>query len=529
MENVYTIQLFLLIALSFLVNFTLLIGATAHVDSWIVIRWLNDKNYAEMKMFYTNVGLPQFYLIFRWLWNLSNNSLLLTGRILFLFRLIHVVLIYQFLRTEIEYGSTLPFLVALFLIIYTGNTFVNDFVVGVQYSLSWTLYLLGIFLIIKSEIFPEKVQYPLIILGFLFVIYSFGMKSLLFVHMFLALILVTSQFTVVDNNSNLNLVVKIFLLFIAFVYWIGVEIFWPRSNVYKDYNKFLLPRDSLKIIKNLFIGVARGLIGPNINATKNVKSPFFGLSFVIFWIISNNFFSSMYESQNGVDINGRSLIILSLILAMVMVFPYALVNQDFDSQGYLTKNFVMLDIAFSFFIIGIIETFVSGNSKIHLYLLMFAILTYSKVTENINLVLQYAKQLVLQQALNKVDRENDSYFKILDSTNFKQKGLKNIYYPMTLYYMSNHSLGEKVSFGEDYTFKDHSIFTPERIRDTYLKQPIPFFKKSYKPETYFEIIILNGTLTVKNMVKFCIQQFGKNPITYKVKIHLFEAKVQKLI
>jgi len=527
MENFNVIQCFVLIFFTFIANSTLLFGATSHVDSWIVIRWLSDKNYIEMKSFYNKVGIPQFYFVFKWLWRLSNNNLLLTGRILFIIKVLHVVLIYQILLTEINYHNTLAFLISLFLTVYTGNTFINDFVVGVQYSLSWTFYLLGIFLILKSEIFSGSAQYTLIILGFLIVIYSFGMKSLLFVNLFLASGLVASDFVVVNNNSNLDLVVKIFLLLLTFIYWICVEFLWPRSGAYKDYNKFLLPTSFHKIIKKLFIGTARSLIEPNINALKNLNSPIFGLILVLFWLISNNSFRIMYESQSNSEINGRGLILLSLLLASVMIFPYALVNQDFDSQGYLTKNFVMLDLAFSFFVVGIIETFLFGNSKIYIYILAFATLLYSKLKEDYILMLQYAKQIALQQALSKLNKEHDIYFRVFDNTDIKQKGLKNILYPMTLFYMSNQSKSEKVIFGEDYTYRDGPVFNLKQIRENYLRQPVPFSKKRYNPKTYFEINILNGVLSTHNIVKFYFQQFGQNPIAYTSVIHLFEVKVHK--
>lgn len=44
--------------LAVVLNIGAFFGLTMHVDSWIVGKYLKDKNYSNLKEFYSEVGMP---------------------------------------------------------------------------------------------------------------------------------------------------------------------------------------------------------------------------------------------------------------------------------------------------------------------------------------------------------------------------------------------------------------------------------------------------------------------------------------
>ena len=87
-------HLILIIITTLFLNSGALLGLTLHVDSWIVVRWLHDKDITKLNNFYRDVGMPQHAQILKLLWSASKNNLRLGGIALVIIRILHSISIY---------------------------------------------------------------------------------------------------------------------------------------------------------------------------------------------------------------------------------------------------------------------------------------------------------------------------------------------------------------------------------------------------------------------------------------------------
>jgi hypothetical protein len=218
-----------------------------------------------------------------------------------------------------------------------------------------------------------------------------------------------------------------------------------------------------------------------------------------------------------------SLLIIGLLLVIICVVPYAIVNQDFDSKGYLTKNSIICDVGYSLILYTIILLLFPNAIQAQVITLLLVLSLFYNLESQYYLWIQYAKHVKLLQAFKSLEDNCDSAFIIEDLSSLKQVGKKNNFYPMTLFYMANLSHKKKLLCG----FSGKFVSKGETIRlaqESYRNSLLPKNKKSFNPEVVMILRISDNKISIGTVLKFVIKQFRKSPYSSKLEVDLFSVE-----
>ena len=493
--------------LTFVSNLSLIAGMTVNVDSWILVRWLNSNQIDKLHEFYKKIGTPQYGWLVSHLWSISKSNLLVSGIFVFVMRFVHSYSIFIILNHHFSFKIEFALAVTLVTVLYPAQNFLFDHIIGVQYGFLWPLYLFGINLLLFVKEISDYKSHLLAISSILILIYSFAMKSILFLTPILSCFFLLFFADNKTTNPLFNLYLFL-LLILPFIYWLLNEKYFPRSDNYFNYNNFLGFQEVPKFLKITFSGVAVSQFGGLLNVVKIFRFPQFWLilSISLIPIITYDYTDDLIISSQL----SQRIFFASIILSLVCVIPYTLVGQIFDSSNTQTKNNIMQDLPFGLFVFSIYNLLFETLN--HFFIVLLITLLLYRFWENFNLWILYSKQSALQLCLNALPKKSDIAFFVLDLTSYKSSNLKSHLYPMTLFYMAN-SLERysNLKCGMEGNFTKRSDVI-NAVREKYSSSPLPFVKSTFKPSLVFKVTLVDDSVTVRNLLIFIKHQFKKDPL-----------------
>jgi hypothetical protein len=524
--NLFLNEEMIIIFVCMALNFGAIFGLTLHYDSWIVTRWLNDNQYNLLKNFYQEVGMPQHALILRHIWPFFRKNFQLAGVLLIVFKSIQGISIYYLLLNVFHLNLNISLIMTIFIILYPSQEFIHDLQIFVQYGMLWQIFIIGTTLFWWGLNNFSLKTLPLLIFVVIAILYSYAMKSILFLSPF---IYGWFFYTLINSNQILNyfkLISVTLMMLLPIIYWYLNEKYFPRTNNFKNLNKFLPLKSILRIIAKVIEGLSQNSYGSFSDSLKILKKPETGLL-----VFATSLILTYWLELKNISIEDQffdwKILFVGFLIILLSVIPYALVNQDFDSKGYLTKNSLMCDLGFGVCITQFVLFLAPSGLK--MFFMIFLIFTFfaHNIVAQFNLWVQYAKQCELFFELQKLPDTCDLAFIIEDFSTLKQRGKKSKLYPMTLFYMANSRLKSYLSVGYQGEYESKTI-SSNIVKNLYDISLLPSKKLFFNPKNVYLIKIEDGSLTIFRVVKFIFEQSKKNPYMHEFKVKLFRFTTSKI-
>jgi hypothetical protein len=467
-----------------LTNWPQLLGATHHMDSLILRSWFRTNNFIEMKAFYFSISQPTMYLVHRFLSRRKIQRDFLYGLIIFVSGATPGFVVFLTLMDITPDTSFFNLAFVLLLQSYPGKRYAIDAVVGVNYSFTYALFYLGVFLLFKGTNDENTVLTFLAIV--LFVI-SFNAKSLLVLYFVPFAILSLGIFGSPKQESYLWLIVQ---FLIPFLYWITTERLFPRKGPYSGYNQFMSinARNLFRIFLGAFDGFRFGFANQLKTSLKVSLSSTFSIIFLSLALLSSEILdgASIASHENAL---GIKLLVGGLLLLFICAFPYLIVRQEFCDKGYLTKNNLLFDFPYALMIMGVYFLFPDNEIR---DVLLFAIILggFLRATMNgVELILDFHfNQLWVEVFKNSAPRGAFVFF--LNRFYATLGGKMDSIYPMTLHYMLNDNPEAPDIFAVD---SRHSVgkSTLQVFSNYYYSMELPF----EKPPLPVEPKVIHATIS----------------------------------
>ena len=513
-------HLILIIITTLLLNSGALLGLTLHVDSWIVVRWLHDRDITKLKNFYRDVGMPQHAQILKLLWSASKNNLRLGGIALVIIRILHSISIYLIIIHCLNVNSSVGLLITLLAIAYPSQVFIHDFQIAIQYGILWPAFIIGVALNVSINSNHLVIELLILILSIILTLYSFAMKSILVASPFAYGSLLFDNVLVKSEYDLFQTGALCFMVLLPFVYWYLNEKYFPRQGNFQELNQFLHFSQVMRMLRKIYEGMSKHTFGSMLSSLKIYRNT--QISFLILIITSLiSIFNQQDKSLITENILNLKLLIFGLISLLICVFPYAVVDQDFDSVGYLTKNALMCDISYGVLITATILALAPDNLEVTVSILLILAGIFYNFTCQYKLWIQYAKQCELLSVLQQLPDKEDLVFIVQDCATHKQEGKKSKLYPMTLFFMANKRNKRYTAFGIEGNFAT-SKQSFRASKEMYSSALLPQKKAFFNPKSVYLIKIEDGFLTPLRVLRFAIEQRTVNPFINKSRIQLFK-------
>lgn len=416
---------------SLLLHGQILLGATVSMDGWILQSWRSRKN-PELTQFYTVTGLP----IIGWLHNRIQAGKFVRqkyGLIIF-FSLYFGNCSVYFLISDLNFLSAGDKWVMLLLFMtYSGKQSSIDMVVGMQYIVTYSSYLISI-LVLKTAISRDDFSYyTLAVIAAFFLFVSFSAKSTLLLHVCVILSAFYFQ-NPTETNVKSNILLAINLVF-PFAFWFFSEHFFPRFGPYKNYNQ-LLPLNFTSLRKIIFSLADAFREGVHNSITKPLKTIFESILFFPFAIFITLWLEDFLTSKKGVD-SAEVFLLVSFIVSFIgWCLPYILARQEFDYRGYLSKNNLMADLSYTS-LCSLIWIILDSPFN-YFWAGMLILGSTLQIWKNYGYqIMDFLKNSNLQFVYLKQFGDYRGELVIIDNSHWKIRGKKAKLYPMTLFYMLN--------------------------------------------------------------------------------------------
>ena len=265
-------------------------------------------------------------------------------------------------------------------------------------------------------------------------IVAFSTKSLLFTHFVVSSL---SLLVLVFKESDFHLILLALTnISLPFAYWIVVERVFPRLGNYSNYNNFLElnPRNLIKLLLSFQQSFIEGILNPFRRPIELIIQRNFVVGIIVPLVIMQQ--TSFQISHDFRDL--QILLLIGVCLFIAWAFPYIVVNQEFDYDGYLTKNNLAADLSFTSIAYAVL--FLTGNQLGLTLTLFHLIASVSMVQRQYNEAIRdYLKNRDLQNLFRIQFGDYKGEVVFIDESQWRILGKKSKLYPMTLFYMLNKS------------------------------------------------------------------------------------------
>jgi hypothetical protein len=264
----------------------------------------------------------------------------------------------------------------------------------------------------------------------------FSTKSLLVIHFPYIYLFYITQSRNASNHFRVD-ILTILEVIIPFLVWFIYAFYFPRSGPYKDYNSFisLTKKNTARLIIRIGEALKFGLISPTTEAIQILFKSKLAFPALIAIIHLNKI--NILKIPMEQELPRLNLAWLAAFFAVSAVFPYAVVNQEFDSTGYLTKNNLLLGVPYALITFQLSKVFFPSNPEPMMLLLIFSGVVKIN-SDHSKAIFDYIKNLAfIYEFKKRFPDPLNSCIVIYDRTSYKLLGEKSRLYPMSLYYMLN--------------------------------------------------------------------------------------------
>ena len=522
MESIAWEHILLIITTTLFLNSGALLGLTLHVDSWIVVRWLHDGDTTELKNFYRDVGMPQHAQVLKLLWTASKNNLRLGGLALIIVRILHSISIYLIVISFLDENSSIGLLISLIAIAYPSQVFIHDFQIAIQYGILWPAFIIGLALNISINTQNIAIELFILLLSMVLTLFSYAMKSILVVSPFAYGSILLNNVLMKNNYGLFQFCTLCLMILLPFMYWYLNERYFPRQGNFKELNRFLYSAQVMRMFRKIYEGMSKHTFGSMLTSLRIFRNSQMGFLIIIITSLISIFNQpdKSLITENSLNLK---LLIIGLFSLLICVFPYAVVGQDFDAVGYLTKNALICDISYGVLITATIFALTPDNLEVTVFILLILVSMFYNLTCQYKLWIQYAKQCELLSVLQQLPDKEDLVFIVQDCATHKQEGKKSRLYPMTLFFMANNRNKRYTAFGIEGNFVTRKQ-SFRASKEMYSSALLPQKKVFFDPKSVYLIKIEDGFLTPLRVLRFAIEQRTKNPFINKSNILLFKTE-----
>ncbi len=499
-----------------------LFGVPMLFDSWIYGRWIHEGKLEHLSKFYQVVGMPQFGYEISKIGKNKNSYRLRLGILIYFTKIFQYISIYVIASQNFQIGAQTALALTILVSLYPSNTFAQEFICGLQYGLSWSIYTISIALIFNLSKENPIINIIIILFATLLMIFSFSMKSLLFYSPILFAFSMIFRINIL-TSTKWDYVFKITMILLPFLYWLLNEKLFPRRDSYNKYNEFISASDLPRAIIRLIQGTADATIGGLFEVIKLLRN-----RVVLFSI----FFAAAFESRENIDLslefNSINLLFVGTTITFITLIPYVLVNQDFDSRGYLTKNFIMCDVPFALVLFAMIKMFIpqSWQSEV-IFLIVFLLILY-KLFSQLELWLQFSKHITIKVKVDSLKKSSDLVFYIEDLTTKNLGGKKDKIYPMTFYFLTNSVISEHQYYGVDARYNSKKNLKEKCVVE-FDSLPLPFIKRKFLPKEIIGVRIRDGAISYKLLLRFMVFQIRRDPFNLDESNDLFQVEIFEVL
>jgi hypothetical protein len=419
-------------------------------------------------------------------------------------------------------NSHIGLLITLLAVTYPSQVFIHDFQIAIQYGILWPAFIIGVALNVSTDSRNWKIEFLILILSTLLTIYSYAMKSILVVSPFIYGFILFHKLQTINEINILQLGTQCWMFLLPFMYWYLNEKYFPRQGNFQELNQFLHFSQILRVLRKTFEGMSKNTYGSLLSALGIFRNAQFCFLIVTMTSLITIFNQSDQNLSMENFLNAK-LLMIGLFSVLVSVFPYAVVDQDFDAVGYLTKNSVMCDIGYGVLLIASIFALAPDYLVATIAILLILTGLFYNLTCQYKLWIQYAKQCELLSILQQLPDNEDLVFMVQDFSTNRQEGKKNGLYPMTLFFMANGGDKRHTAFGIEGKFVSSSQ-TFQTSKEMYAKALLPAKKEFFDPKSVYLVKIEDGFLTPLRVLQYAIEQRGKNPFINKSCTQLFKVE-----
>jgi hypothetical protein len=413
-------------------HWKILLGATICMDGWILENWKLNSS-PESMLFFRSAGIPLVgYLHSRI--KPGKFSQQKYGLTIVCSIAVSNAAFLGILQNLQPNNTNMNYILTSLFITYSGRQMAIDMIVGLQYVFTYAIYLSAIFILTNPFMLESLSRSILLVAVLPLLIVAFSTKSLLFTH-FVASSL--SLLVLVLKESDFHLVhLALANIALPFAYWIVVERAFPRVGNYSNYNNFLElhPRNLIKLSLSFQRSFIEGVLNPLRRPIELIIQRNFVAGILVPLVIIQQ--TSFQISHDFRDL--KLLLLIGVCLFIAWAFPYVAVNQEFDYNGYLTKNNLASDLSFTCIAYAVL--FLTGNQ-------LGLALTFCHLIASVSIVQRKYNEAIRDYLKN---RDLQSLFKVefsdykgevvfIDESQWRLLGKKSKLYPMTLFYMLNKS------------------------------------------------------------------------------------------
>jgi hypothetical protein len=215
-----------------------------------------------------------------------------------------------------------------------------------------------------------------------------------------------------------------------------VEKNFPRTGNYSNYNNFLdfKFKNIIKLAMNLQHGFVEGILNPLRRPLQSIVQRNLVTGLIIPLVIIEQISFKVSFNLSNLLLN----LFIGICLFFAWAIPYAIVNQEFDYSGYLSKNNLAADISFTY--LASTAFFLTGSQIGLVLTLCHLVAAVSIIQRQYNEAIRdYLKNRDLQNLFKVNFKDYRGELVFVDESQWRLMGKKSKLYPMTLFYMLNKS------------------------------------------------------------------------------------------
>ncbi|MBU1152820.1 hypothetical protein KKB84_02475 [bacterium] len=492
----------------------ILLNDEVYFDGWYLVGWQRRKDFATMRTFYNQVGMPFLYYCHKFMAKLP-RSIFWYKVLSFASLFLSSFFVYCLCQKSGSFTNAESLCIALLMLCYPGQHMTVE-PTCIQYVFTLTLFLLGCLLGLQAEAAQGTAQW--IMRGGAVVVFliSFNMNSLLAFYSGFILLLILCYI----SNEGLSLfgIIQYILkrgyyLALPFIYWFWKEKFTPRHGHYADYNRIRFK--GIKDIVAAYMQLLRTGVGGVF-----MQSLLFLFKQPIGWVIaavcggtalclSQHFllFESMTRAKSGM------IILYGAFLMSYGSISYILVGQPFGLRGWATKNNALLALPMALIIFGA-GSMIQKPSVIAPFLGVLIIAHIIYLNYNyLCLLAVYAKNRSWLLNLGKISLAKD--ISIFGVCNRHQICASLDAHPETIYlvYMFEWLWGDVTRLGINELKPRKIAYTPEEVKAEIYKTTIDYALQGIDPYGKQAQLIVRqgeqGLSEVQTAVRYLIYRFFK--------------------
>ncbi len=363
----------ILLMFTFAAHGVILLNDGLYWDGWMIDSWQRRKEWATMKRFFSEVGMPLQHHLHKFIARFPNRSIV--------YRLLVVASTYAsalaIYLTATRFGflnENQALVLSLLYLTYTGYHMNVDSIIVLQYGLPTAIFYWAVYVAFATLDHTGAAHWSLRLTSLVLFWCSFSANSLLVYYFaFLGFVLFLKPGFMEDawHNAYYGLLEHLDYAVLPFLYWILKEKLAPRHGNYKDYNRIRLHplRFARGFINAVRSGVEAAITAPIRSASKKNFLWIPVVAFVLTFYVGTYVASDLLVISQPVAIH---LLVAGGAFFVLAGLPYIVVGQNFAPTGWATKHHMLFHLPVSLMTLGVAGLLFPANIMLSVLVFILA-------------------------------------------------------------------------------------------------------------------------------------------------------------